>query len=495
MLHNMKMKKLTLVAMLLVISVCLYAQDDRPSFEDYLKAKKDAFGRYQQQKEDDFNAFRRQANAQFTAKMAEAWKHFGMEPPMEPPMDPDPITPVTRDKEPPLPPLPVKPGGTLAPVKTEPESPRPNPVPSLPKPSDSNESWFTFNFYNTPCKVRLDNSLKFKLTSIDERAVATIWQQLSGEASNKLVADCFRLVEEMNLCDWAAITLYQALGDAWLGKDSNEAVLFQMYLLTQTGFKARIGRTEHNLVVLIPFDGPVYGMSFYNRNGEEFYNVTGKKSESGCYIYQEAFPQERIASLRPTLPIFAENWVSSRTFSAKKYPEMSVQMKLNRNLLDFMDGYPQCRHDNFVYAGLSESTKQAIYPTLRKAIEGKPVDVAANMLLNFMHTAFDYETDIQQFGYEKPYFGDESFWYPFNDCEDRAVLYGIFVRDLLGIDVVLLEYPNHLSAAIALPEVRGSYLTVSGKRFLLCDPTYIGSSIGEVAEKYRNVSPTVIIVQ
>lgn len=490
------MNKFPILTIFLAMGCMVYAQDDRPSFEDYLKAKKDTFGKYQQQQEDDFNAFRRQANAQFASKMAEAWQLFDMEPPMPNPAEPDPVAPPMRDNEPPIPTIPLIPGSTIKPAPEEPEKPQPKPQPTLPKPSEPQGTWLNFSFYNTPCKVRFDNSLRFKLNNIDEKSVAAVWQQLSGKASEALVADCFRLIDEMNLCDWAAISMFKAIGDACFGKNTNEATLMQMYLLTQTGFKARIGRTEHNLVVLIPFDGPVYGMSFYNRNGEEFYNVTGKKSESGCYIYQEAFPQERIASLRPTLLILAENWVSSRTFSAKKYPEMSVQMKLNRNLLDFMNDYPQCDHENYVYAGLSERTKQAIYPTLRKAIEGKSIDEAADMLLNFMHTAFEYQSDEQQFGYERPFFPDESFWFPYNDCEDRSILYIILVRDLLNTEAVLLAYPGHMATAVALSEnAKGAYFEMDGKRFLFCDPTYIGASIGMMAKRYQDLKPEVIIIK
>ena len=487
-------KKTVLLAALIAIAGVSIAQDERPTFNDYLKAKQEGFNRYQQQKESDFDAFRRQANAQFAAKMAEAWQLFDMEPPMPNPIEPDPVAPIERDNEPPIPNLPIIPGTTINPLPKEPAKPQPQPA--QPEPREPQGPWFNFSFYNTPCKVRIDNNLKFKLDKIDEKSVAAVWQQLSGEASDALVADCFRLISEMNLCDWAAISLFKAIGDAYYGKGSNEATLMQMFLLTQTGYKARIGRMDDYLVVLVPFDGPVYAIPFYKRNGEAYYNITGKRSESGCYIFQEAFPQEKTASLRPTLPILAENWIASRTFTAEKYPTMSVQTRLNRNLLDFMDDYPQCRHDNLVYAGLGESTKQAIYPALRKAIEGKAVDEAANMLLNFMHTAFEYESDIQQFGYEKPFFGDESFWYPFNDCEDRAILYCILVRDLLGIDVILLEYPNHMSTAIALPkEVAGAYTSLNGQRYLLCDPTYIGSDIGEVAHRYKDITPTAIIVK
>lgn len=171
----MNINKTLLIVALITTAMAAYAQDDRPTFEDYLKAKKEGFGKYQQQKEDDFNRFRREANAKFAAKMAEAWQMFDMEPPKEDPTLPDPVAPPVREDEPPMPIMPVKPGGTIAPPSpTEPEKPAPRPTPNLPEPPKPNESWFNFNFFNTPCKVCLDNSLRFRLSSIDEKSVAAV---------------------------------------------------------------------------------------------------------------------------------------------------------------------------------------------------------------------------------------------------------------------------------------------------------------------------------
>ena len=259
----MRTNKILLVAVLITTVIAASAQDDRPTFQDYLKARQQGFNQYQQRKQSDFDAFRRQANAQFAAKMAEAWQLFDMEPPMPNPTEPDPVAPPTPKNEPPVLPMPVIPGATIDPLPKEPAKPQPKPQPKPIEPREPQGPWFSFHFYNTPCKVRIDNSLRFKLNKIDEKSVAAVWQQLSGEASDALVADCYRLIEEMNLCDWAAIKLFKAIGDAYYGKGSNEATLMQMYLLTQTGFKARIGRTETKLIVLVPFDGTVYGMSFY----------------------------------------------------------------------------------------------------------------------------------------------------------------------------------------------------------------------------------------
>ena len=130
---------------------------------------------------------------------------------------------------------------------------------------------------------------------------------------------------------------------------------------------------------------------------------------------------------------------------------------------------------------------------LKKQIKGKTQEEAANMLINFVQTAFDYATDDEQFGYERPLFGDEIFYYPYSDCEDRSILYSILVRDLLGLDVVLLYFPGHLATAVKFTEdISGYYLTIDNEKYLICDPTYIGAPIGDCMPDYQNVSAEII---
>lgn len=144
-------------------------------------------------------------------------------------------------------------------------------------------------------------------------------------------------------------------------------------------------------------------------------------------------------------------------------------------------------------APVSQEVQQTVLPSLQAAVQGKKQSEAANILINFVQTAFDYKTDGDQFGYEKPFFVDELFYYPYSDCEDRAVLYSYLVRTLMGLDVVLLEYPNHMATAVCFDEnIDGDYITVSGKKYIICDPTYIGASIGLAMPQFKNVAAKVL---
>ena len=114
------------------------------------------------------------------------------------------------------------------------------------------------------------------------------------------------------------------------------------------------------------------------------------------------------------------------------------------------------------------------------------------MLIDFVQTGFDYKTDNDQFGYERPLFPDESFYYPYCDCEDRSILFACLVRELMGLDVVLLHYPKHLATAVRFKEeVNGDYLMIDGVKYVICDPTYIGARIGMCMPEFKQVSPIV----
>ena len=91
-------------------------------------------------------------------------------------------------------------------------------------------------------------------------------------------------------------------------------------------------------------------------------------------------------------------------------------------------------------ASLSDEAKRQLYPRMQALLHEKNRLQQAEVLLNWVQTAFQYRTDQEQFGCERSLFADESPHYRYCDCEDRSILFSILVRDLLGLDVVLLHY-------------------------------------------------------
>lgn len=117
------------------------------------------------------------------------------------------------------------------------------------------------------------------------------------------------------------------------------------------------------------------------------------------------------------------------------------------------------------------------------------------MLLDFVQTALEYKTDGEAWGNERVFFPDETLYYPYCDCEDRAILYSRLVRDLMGLQVVLLYYPGHLATAVEFNEnIPGDYIVLNGHRYLVCDPTYINAEIGNTMPGMDNSKVSVIML-
>ena len=96
-------------------------------------------------------------------------------------------------------------------------------------------------------------------------------------------------------------------------------------------------------------------------------------------------------------------------------------------------------------------------------MDGKSYPEAADILLDFVQSAFVYEYDDKVWGDDRAFFAEESLFYPYCDCEDRSILFSRLVRNLLGLDVILVYYPSHFATAVKFEEpVKGDYILKEG---------------------------------
>ena len=380
----------------------------------------------------------------------------------------------------------------LKPAETKPlHSPQPaEPIKFTPRPNDVANSLY---FFGTELRFHYDKSHALQLSDLSEKSVAGLWRQLSDPYYDNLVAECLQQREEKKLCDWAYIMLTQQVADTYCGGHTNESVVMHMYILTQSGFQMRLAKAGKRLVVLLGSMEKIYHYKYFVIDGVKYYNFDDSIDDCSVSIFNHAFPKESTLSLVMTQPRLMVEYTDERTIVSKRYPEAKVTVEMNKNLIDFFDSCPKsAQWTYYSSASISESLKNMLYPELRKAIAGKSQAEAANILLNFVQTGFDYATDQEQFGYERPLYPDETFFYPFCDCEDRSILFSCLMRELLGLDAVLLNYPGHLATAVCFTEdVAGNYLTFEGKKYVICDPTYIGAEIGRCMPDLVNVVPKI----
>ncbi len=485
------MKHAAIIILALLMSGTVSAQTER---EKYEAAKRQAMGQYASQRKKamaEYAAFRKKANEEYAKFMQEAWEAMRVSKGEKPPAQPKPkrAPEAVPDKLPPATPLPtpiVAPSPRQVPPPPAPEVEIPEPAPTVPT--------MSFAMYSTSCTVHASDDLRFTLPSLNEKSIAETWKVLSTEKYDGLLHDCLEQRKKLNLSDWGYIRLLKNMSERLLGKGGNEAVLMQMYLLTQSGMKVRMARANGRLVLLVPFDHNLYDYSFITLDGDRYYALD-KNLSGNIEVCKVAYPQEQVASIvMRELPALAYKPAAKRTFEARQFGTLRAEVAGNKNLVDFLNDYPvSSAWECYANASLSKELKEALYPALRAQIRGKSQKKAAHMLLDFVQTAFDYATDQDQFGYERPLFGDESFFYPKNDCEDRSILYSILVRDLLGLEVVLVHWEGHLGTAVHFTdEVEGDYFTIDGKRYVVCDPTYIGAPVGLTMPQFKNAKARIV---
>ena len=479
-------------SLLTAFSASFAQQND---FEKFVAERNQKFAKFESEARQRYEDFRNKANADFADFMQRKWAAVKTQPAIPAPSIPEPPVPVIKDPDDNAPiqteSLPIANINPLEPLLPQPEPPIPIIEPSL-----RQSPTVSFQFYNTPCKVRLAGSQRFSLPNVNEETVANVWRSMGSDQMDETLLDCLVLRNNLLLGDWGYIALVRILSESFFGKPCSEAVLLQMYLLTHSGYKVRLARVENQLVLLAAFSETFYEYSFIAQGSDRFYILDTHAPHSGYYMFDYAFPNEMMPSLQQeNLPVLMYQPTKSRTFTSFKYPAVKISLSPNRNLIDFFNDYPLISQwQYYVSASLSDEIKEVLYPMLQTQLAGKTQKESVSILLDFVQTAFEYKTDDEQFGYERPLFGDETFFYPYSDCEDRAILFSILVRELVGLDVVLLLYPEHLATAVKFTEAMptGSYFPLEDGSYVICDPTYIHAGVGECMPQFRGMGATII---
>lgn len=489
--------------------------DYRQQFDAYRRQQQQAFDAYKQEQQEAFRAYEE--------SMRRQWEEFVVQAKMNKDLRPEPrqqpVRPAGVEMENRL--MPVsevmgsvsalnrRAGGNLD--EDVPEDffrdledfledgsepmPQPEPAPNTLPVEAGHPAAFHFPYLGSVCRVRMGKDFAFALNGVDENCCADAWRKLSQADIRALSDDCRALRKAMRVGDWGYLGLLDALGKTYYGQ-GDKAVLFSFMMLVYDGYRVKMCRVGNHLALMVGVEETVYGYSFVTIDGLRHY-ILREDEATQCYVVNMPESGTRLfSSALSSVPALAYEGVPYREIKVqgKDGRMLSAKVKPNKNLMHYYNALPRTdRWDYYVHASLSRELKQALYPLLRRELDGKSEVEAVDFLLHFIQKGFEYKTDDEQFGYERPLFGDEAFFYPYTDCEDRAILLSILSADLLGLEAVLVEYDDHLSTAIRFnEEVSGSYFQFDEGRYFCCDPTYIGAGVGESMPDYAGRSARII---
>ncbi|MDE7160546.1 MAG: hypothetical protein K2O24_06875 [Muribaculaceae bacterium] len=333
-------------------------------------------------------------------------------------------------------------------------------------------------------------------TALRENSAAQ-WRLLQDEKVGEIVgAELKSLADSMNLNDYLRYELTRSYVNAKFPDASQMSrTALVHYLLVHQGYGPLLGSSDGAAFIVLPaeqqlFQKPAVPNTYnylFNVDNEDlskynltvnFFCVEPPKNVPGGKSFDFRLDNLKI----PELPV---------DYTAA-YGDIVLKGTVNALLMPILHKYPQMSTEGFAESTVDAKFHKDLLDQVKAQVAGLSPEEAAEKLLSFTQWGFDYMTDDEQHGFEKPYFLEENFFYPANDCEDRSIFYTTLLWNVLGLESQLLAYPNHESASVKLPNCirRDSYYyNYAGEPFVIADPTYQGAPIGIAMDFYENLLP------
>ena len=384
---------------------------------------------------------------------------------------------------------------TVKPTVQPTTAPTDNPIPVKPI-TPSTLPNMSFPFYGMKLSTILCHVQT--IVGIEHQAIAKVW---NAYQQDRVMKDVIRSLQSLamayGLNDWFTFELVRNYTEASCKNPESKTVL-QHFLLVNMGYDVRLASCGNQLLLLVPFNQQVYERNYLVIDCKKYYafydDSTNKAQNAGVYTCR--LPNETDKGRNIDLTIRGGN-IGIKTGVAHRFSmsdgKISLHGYVDEGTMEAIRHYPQTDIPFYAMSTIDSNFHQSLLEQVNEQIQGCSEREAVSKILHFVQYAFDYATDGEQHGYEKPYFIEENFYYPKNDCEDRAILFAFLVRNVLELDVHLVQYPGHECTAVnfSTSQMNGDGYMYKGKAFYICDPTFISASIGQCMPDYRNVKPVV----
>jgi len=517
----MQKRSILIVSLFTLTSLSLSGNaGNRAEFEQWMKQETTSFQDYRDKRDKEFTGFLKNQWKEMQTfqglvrdktpkpvSMPKAPKKPSV--PVQPVKKPDPVTkPIIESPgKTPLVKIPVIEAPIVVPkpviVKVPVIKPVPEPIKVLPAPviKQPKGKHIHITFYGQSLDFYIDPKLKVSLKRpYNEKSMSNIWSEMSKADYEGLLKQINAQRKPLVLNDWGYALLTNTIAQKVHPGSKNDQSIFTWYLMTKAGYQARIAYDQNYIYLLMPSRQQLFGAPYFTFDKIRYYALSfdGIKQKPGkIYTYDGHYPGANQRLDMSLSRAFNTGRLQKDRFLKFTYKGKThrINVGYDKETVRYLKTYPQMDITLYFNSELNQATASPLLKQLKPLVEGKSEEDAVNLILRFVQTAFKYKTDEQQFGIENYLFPEETLHYPYSDCEDRSVFFAWIVHNLLGLQVVGLDFPGHIAAAVHFNEtVNGDSINFNGKRFVVTDPTYINADAGMTMPAYKNKKPGVIRV-
>ncbi len=457
------------VWILLLMSWTCLAQDSAREKSADFQAD---FDRFVEKQQKNFDGFLEKQDREFIAMLEINWQAFEQKKPLvrdgkPKPEYPDEIKSVNKKRA-------LK---GIQSQQVEAEKKQALSVNTRPENISGTEQNLNFLFYGNKLQFPVMTWPDHRLNN--QRGLIRFWKQSAVTKYQLTLQRLSHYKKSLILSDWAFWQLISQYS-LQVSPSLNHARALSWFLMNKSGYQVRIALNNGAAVLLFTAKQRIYSRSFYQFDGERYYQLSDKlkgkiTSYQGNYNHQGKPMELSFKKSISTQPLIRQRKIEYRI--ADKIYRLTIPYDYER--VRYFSTYPQLDLSYYFNAPVDDRTQKGLLQ-LTSQIQGER-DEKVNHLLAVIHQAFPYAVDAKQFGEENYLMLEETLHYQASDCEDRAVLFAWLVRQILNESVVVLNYPGHVSTGI---ERKGKIVSA--------DPTYIGATIGQVMPDYVNTRAQVI---
>jgi hypothetical protein len=337
--------------------------------------------------------------------------------------------------------------------------------------------------------------------------------RLGIRAMQPLAATLKTKTQSLHFSDWLTLRfIAETASTTW--KKQSEKTFAAACLLRAMGKNVSIAVIDKKWQLAVEVNTKVLFSSMMQTGGRTYVvfdmntmKLIGKAGEAEHFFDAEKFLKDHLEPIDllpdnlPDLPVKK----TSRTVSWKSGTEkLSLTFSVNDNLVKYLAERPQLDVEYYFNEPVSEETRDDLIDPLRQMVDARKLTgrAAVQFLLDFCTNAFEYKDDKYTPQGEHVCSVEETLLSRYSDCEDRSLLLSALLRGVLGLEVIGVEYPNHISLAVHLPVkeakregeekiyvVRDAKDKASEKEYISTDASIFGGTLGDVNPQFTKQQP------
>jgi hypothetical protein len=274
--------------------------------------------------------------------------------------------------------------------------------------------------------------------------------------------------------------------------------LYKWFLLAKSGYDATLGLGNNQLFFYVLNEENIYEIPFYTKKEKRYmclnshdYGKIDFVTDTIREVYLPVSVAVNAFSYKITrLPDFMDSDYIEKDIQFRFHGKINrFSVKLNPTMQVLLANYPLVDFELYFNIPLSSGTYTSLIEPLKSYIKGMSQNEGIDYLMRFTRYAFLYESDQDNFGKEKHMCPEQTLFFQYSDCDDRAALFFYLVKEMYNLPMIALLYPTHILLAVKLDHPLGKTVLYRNANYSICDPTPQEEDleVGEVADKFKEL--------